>query len=61
MEFYSVEINSINFKTFKTFELAFKFVQELQGEIKIYHEEFPDDFHGVSDAHCYKTLVWQSN
>lgn len=66
MEFFSVQINSIIFKSFRTFDLALKFVKDTYGidtkdQIVIYHEEYPDDFHGCSDAHGYKTLVYSQN
>lgn len=59
MEFYTVQINQITFKTFSTFNLAVEFVQKFNPNdpnIQIFHEEYCDDGH--SDAHGYKTLVW---
>jgi hypothetical protein len=60
MEFYSVQINSTIFKTFKTFLLAINFVNiscSPDDKILIYHEEYSDD--SYSDAHGYKTLVYE--
>ncbi len=66
MEFFSVQINSIVFKSFKTLELALKFITDTYGtessdKIIVYHEEYPDYGHGHSEAHGYKTLVYSRN
>jgi len=66
MEFFSVQINSITLKSFKSLELALQFIQDTYGsessdKIAVYHEEYPDDFHGCSETHGYKTLVYSHN
>lgn len=66
MEFFSVQINSIVFKSFRSLELALNFVNSTYGsessdKIVIYHETYPDDFHGHSDAHGHKELVYSRN
>jgi hypothetical protein len=63
MEFFSVQINSITFKSFRTFELALAFVTNNyeNDHIEIYHEEYPDYGHAHSEAHGYKTLVYSRN
>jgi hypothetical protein len=66
MEFFTVQINSITYKTFRTYELALSFIIDTYGtesedRIVVYHEEYPEDFHGQSEAHGYKTLVYSRN
>ncbi len=66
MEFFSVQINSIVFKSFRSLELAFAFINGTYGsassdKIAVYHETYPDDFHGCSDAHGHKELVYSRN
>lgn len=63
MEFFSVQINSLTFKTFRTLKLAQDFVSlnyqlETNDLVQIYHEEYPDYGHEFADSHGYKTLVW---
>jgi hypothetical protein len=48
MDIYYIEINDIKIRNFKTFELAFEFVQKLEQPddndiVKIYHEEYIDE------------------
>jgi hypothetical protein len=62
MEFYTVEINSTIFKTFRTLPHAINFVNttcDSDDKVSIYHEEYSDDLY--SDAHGYKKLVFQIN
>jgi hypothetical protein len=73
MEFFSVQINSIVFKSFRTYELALTFVKnnygidqdqgqdQYQDQIEIYHEEYPDYDNAHSEAHGFKTLVYSHN
>jgi len=62
MEFFTVQINSTPFKTFRNLELANTFIKEncnLNIDlIEIIHEEYPDHGHAFADAHGYKTVVW---
>ena len=64
MDIYYVEINDIKIRNFKTFELAFEFVQKLEQSddkdvVKIYHEEYIDEFHG-SETSCRVYLLYKS-
>jgi hypothetical protein len=64
MDIYYVEINGIKIRNFKTFELAFEFVQKHEKTddkdvIKIYHEEYIDEFHG-SETSCRVYLLYIS-
>ena len=57
---------SIIFKTFRSLDLALKFITDNYGSesediIVVYYETYPDDLHGCSDAHGYKTLVYSRN
>ena len=63
MEFFSLEVNSTIIKSFRSYELALKFIESYTCTdiIKIYLEEYPDDFHGQSDSHGYKTLIFSNN
>jgi hypothetical protein len=59
MEIYSIEINSIIYKTFKTENDANLFIAqniELYDKITLWLEEYPDNEH-ASDAHGYKTKI----
>jgi len=61
MEFYTLEVNDKNIKTFKTEKLAHEFINTLDTSKKIilWFEEYPADFHGGSDAHGYKTKIFE--
>lgn len=68
MNIYYVEINGIKIRNFKTFELAFEFVQKLEQPddndnnndvVKIYHEEYIDEFHG-SETSCRVYLLYKN-
>ena len=64
MDIYYVGINGIKIRNFKTFELAFKFVKKLAQSddndvVKIYHEEYIDEFHG-SETSCRVYLLYKS-
>ena len=62
MDIYYVEINNVKIRNFKTFELAYKFVQKYEQSddlIKIYHEEYIDEFHG-SETSCRLYLLYIS-
>ena len=62
MDIYYVEINNVKIRNFKTIELAYKFVQKYEQSddlIKIYHEEYIDEFHG-SETSCRLYLLYIS-
>jgi hypothetical protein len=63
MEFYTIEVNGKELKTFKTELLALNFIKtlDISDKIIIWLEEYPADFHGCSDAHGYKTKVFVRN
>lgn len=60
MDIYYVEINDVKIRNFKTFELALEFVQKCDQSddiVKIYHEEYIDEFHG-SETYCRLYLLY---
>ncbi len=63
MNIYYVEVNNnIKLKSFSTFELAFKFAKTLEktdDNVKIYHEEYIDEFHGAETC-CILTLLYSN-
>ncbi len=63
MNIYYVEVNNnIKMKSFTTFELAFEFAKTLEksdDKVKIYHEEYIDEFHGAETC-CILTLLYSS-
>jgi hypothetical protein len=63
MEFYTIEINGILSKSFSTEKDTFDFLVKLNklDKIIIWLEEYPDDYHGGSDAHGYKTKIYEQN
>ncbi len=64
MPIFFVELNdNVKIKSFATFELAFEFAKKFEktdDTVKIYHEEFIDEFHG-SETSCILRLVYSSN
>jgi len=62
MDIYYVEINDVKIRNFKTFELALEFVKKHEQSddiLKIYHEEYIDEFHG-SETSCRLYLLYKS-
>ena len=63
MKFYCVEINGILCESFTNKIDALKFINKLNKYDKIimWLEEYSDDFHGGSEAHGYKTKIYEQN
>jgi hypothetical protein len=63
MKFYCVEINGILCQSFSNKIEALKFINTLNkyDKIVMWLEEYPDDYHGDSEAHGYKTKIYQQN
>jgi hypothetical protein len=62
MDIYYLEVDNIRVKSFSTFELAFKFsttYDKTDSVVKIYHEEYIDEFHG-SETSCRVYLLYIS-
>ncbi len=63
MDIFFVELNdNVKIKSFATFELAFEFAKTLEksdDKVKIYYEEYIDEFHGAETC-CILTLLYSS-
>ena len=62
MDLYYLEVDNIRVKSFSTFELAFKFAipyDKTDSVVKIFHEEYIDEFHG-SETSCRVYLLYKS-
>ena len=62
MDIYYLEVDNIKVKSFSKFELALvlaKTYVKTDNLVKIYHEEYIDEFHG-SETSCRLYLVYTS-